>query len=298
MVSSFLAIALAFQVDSTVLRRLYEDNFSRRQDAQSARDLAGFLEREGDLAAARSAFAQALRLDAAALGSNAAQTLLDAAQVAQLSPPQEAEPLWRSVSESADPALAARGLAALAGLRIAADDKVGAVKLLRKAVAREESAGGKESAGVAVRLNALAPLLAPAEGVPLLERALAIDRKLLGSEHPETATTLANLAGLYLDAGRVDEALKAATAALAALENALGPDHPRIASAASMLAFCWRAKGDRARAEKLYRRALAIDEKAFGPSHPDTINDIQTLAAFLKETGRQKEAAELERRLR
>jgi tetratricopeptide (TPR) repeat protein len=298
MVSSLLVVALACQVDPAALRRLFQENFDHRQNAQAARDLAGFLQREGDASGARAAFAQALRLDEAALGPAAPPTLSDAAELAQLSPPEDAEPLWRRVVQSPDPSLAARALAALADLRAKAGNTPGAVKFLRDALAHEEIASGKESARVAVRLNALAPLLPPRQGIPLLSRALAINRKLLGDEHPETATTLANLAGLYLDAGRSSEALAAASHALTALENALGPDHPRIASAASMLAFCWRAKGDRARAEKLYRRALAIDEKSYGPAHPDTLNDIRTLAEFLRKAGRIREASELERRLR
>ena len=40
---------------------------------------------------------------------------------------------------------------------------------------------------VAVRLNALGPLLPPREGIPLLERALAINRKTLGDRHPRLA---------------------------------------------------------------------------------------------------------------
>jgi tetratricopeptide (TPR) repeat protein len=296
MVSSLLALVLMCQVDLAALRRLYEENLARRHDAQAARDLGGFLQREGDVSGARAAFVQALRLDEGALGPAAPQTLSDTAEVAKLSPPQDAAPLWRRVAQSTDHSLAARALAALGNLRAAAGDTPGAVQFLRQALAREEAAGGRQSAGVAVRLNALAPLLPPLQGIPLLERALAINRKLLGDAHPETATTLANLAGLYLDTGRADEALAAANRAVTTLEDALGPDHPRVAPALSMLAFCWRAKGEPVRAEKLYRRALAIDEKAYGPNHPDTLNDIRTLAEFLREIGRPREAAALERR--
>ena len=136
------------------------------------------------------------------------------------------------------------------------------MSLYRKALAKEEEAGGKDAAGVAVRLNALAVLVEPREGIAMLERALAIDRRLLGERHPETSITEANLAGLLLDSGRIDAALRLATAAVAGFEDTLGPENPRVASASMILAFCWRAKGDRARAERFYRQALAIDEAA------------------------------------
>jgi tetratricopeptide (TPR) repeat protein len=224
--------------------------------------------------------------------------MADAAELAALSPPGEAEPLWRRVAAGGSASLASRALAALAEVAAARNDRAGAAALLRRALAKEEEAGGRDSAGVAVRLNALGPLVPPREGTAMLERALAIDRRLSGDRHPETATTLANLAGLYLDTGRANEALRAATAALSIFEETLGPDHPRMAGACTMAAFCWRAKGDRARAEDLLRRALAIDAKAYGPRHPDTLDDVRNLAGFLRETGRAGEAAELEKRLR
>jgi tetratricopeptide (TPR) repeat protein len=154
-----------------------------------------------------------------------------------------------------------------------------------------------DSAGVAVRLNSLAVLLDPKEGIPLLERALTIDRRLLGERHPETATVETNLSGLLLDGGKPDAALRLAMSALAAFEETLGPESPRVASLSSIVALCWRAKGDNTRAERWYRRALAIDEAAYGTTHPETLSDVKNLAEFLRDTGKNAEAAALEKRL-
>jgi hypothetical protein len=41
---------------------------------------------------------------------------------------------------------------------------------------------------VAVRLNSLALVLTPRDAVPLLRRALLIDRRAWGEKHPQTAT--------------------------------------------------------------------------------------------------------------
>jgi len=132
----------------------------------------------------------------------------------------------------------------------------------------------------------------------MLERALAIDRRVLGARHRETSTTEANLAGLLLDSGRPDAAVGLANAAMAGIEETLGPENPRVASVSTILAFCWRAKGDRVRTERLYRRALAIDEAAYGAEHPETLGDVKNLAEFLREIGKTAEAAALEKRLR
>jgi tetratricopeptide (TPR) repeat protein len=64
------------------------------------------------------------------------------------------------------------------------------------------------------------------EAIPLLQRALAIREKALGPEHPETATSLNNLAELYRAMGAYDKALPLAQLALAIREKVSGPDHP------------------------------------------------------------------------
>ena len=293
-----LLVLLAMQPDPAALRRLFEENLTRTEKrygagdartAEAARDLGLFLKREGDLAGARAALDRAVRAE---------EKLADIAELASLTPAEEAEPLWQRVAKSPDPGLASRALAALGDLRAAAQDTTGAVSLFRKALAKEEEAKGKDSAGVAVRLNALAVLVGPKDGIPMLERALAIDRRVLGERHPETSTTEANLAGLLLDSGRADAAVRMANAAMAGIEDTLGPEDPRVASVSTILAYCWRAKDDRARAERFYRRALAIDEAAYGAEHPETLNDVKNLAEFLREIGKTSEAALLEKRLR
>jgi tetratricopeptide (TPR) repeat protein len=292
-----LLLLVAMQPDPAAIRRLFEENLTRSEKrygaedtrtAGAARDLGLFLKSQGDLADARTALARAVRIEG---------NLADVAELAALSPADEAEPIWQRVAASPDPALASRALAALGDLRAAAQDTAGAVVLYRKALAKEEEAKGKDSAGVAVRLNSLAVLVDPKQGIPMLERALALDRRLLGERHPETSTTEANLAGLLLNSRRADAALRLANVALAAFEETLGPKNPRVGSVSLILAFCWRAKGDRGRAERFYRRALAIDEAAYGPDHPETLGDVKNLAEFLREIGKTAEADRLEKRL-
>jgi hypothetical protein len=290
--------AFGFQPDAPMLRRLYEQELARQElawgvadnrTARAARDLGLFLrEWGGDAEGARQALAKALAIDEK---TGSSQMLSDAADLADLSPPSDAEPLWKRVANGPNNALAARAYAALGELREAAGDRAGAAYFYRQAVAKEEGAR------VAVRLNALALVSDPPAAIPLLERALAVDRRTWGEKHPETATTEVNLSGELLAAGRVAEAVRVGTLALAGFDATLGDAHPRTAAAASTLADALRANRDKAGAEKLYRRALAIDEEAYGPAHPETLTDVKNLAEFLRETGRTNEAAQLERRL-
>lgn len=55
---------------------------------------------------------------------------------------------------------------------------------------------------------------------------LAIREKTLGPEHPDTALTLNNLAMLYSNQGKYEEAVPLYQRALAISEKALGPEHP------------------------------------------------------------------------
>ncbi|MEL6854402.1 MAG: tetratricopeptide repeat protein, partial [Cyanobacteria bacterium J06607_13] len=61
---------------------------------------------------------------------------------------------------------------------------------------------------------------------PLFQDALALRRKLLGDDHPDVATSLNNLAGLYESQGRYDEAEPLYLRAIAILINRLGQQHP------------------------------------------------------------------------
>lgn len=286
-----VAAAFFLQPVPSALRGIFEEGLARRQaqygvfdarTAQAARDLGMFLSQHGEVADARNILDQVVRIDEKLFGANAPRTLADVAELAAVSPASQAESLWKRASETADPAVAARALAELGRLRANADDRPGAAALYRRALAKEEEAGGARSAGVALDLNALAKVVDPAEAIAFLERALAIDRRVLGSRHAETATTAANLAGLLADTPRNGEAIRLATEALAVFRQTVGPNHPRTAVAASILGYAYEVKGDRRQAEQMYRLALSIDERAYGPQHPQTRNDARVLAEFLK----------------
>ena len=79
---------------------------------------------------------------------------------------------------------------------------------------------------------------------PLFERALAIREKALGPEHPDTATSLNNLAMLLQAQGDYAAARPLFERALAIREKALGPEHPDTATSLNNLAILLQAQGD------------------------------------------------------
>ncbi len=152
----------------------------------------------------------------------------------------------------------------------------------------------------ATALNNLALMLQEtnrlAEAEPLMRKALAIDEKSYGPEHPMVAIDLDNLAQLLQDTNRLAEAEPLMRRALEIEETTYGPDHPDVAITLSNLAQLLKATNQAAEAEPLLRRALDIGKKNFGPDHPAVALRLGNLAELLKATNRLEEAEPLMRR--
>ena len=69
-----------------------------------------------------------------------------------------------------------------------------------------------------------------AQAEPLYQRALKIDEKALGPDHPSVGRDLNNLAELYRSQGQYSQAEPLYQRALKIDEQALGPDHPYVAN--------------------------------------------------------------------
>jgi len=100
----------------------------------------------------------------------------------------------------------------------------------------------------------------------------------LGTNHPDVAQALNNLANDYQAEGNYDEAEVLHKRALAIRERALGTNHPDVAQSLYNLAFVERWQGKYDQAEGLFKRALAIEEVTLGRSNPETARTLQGLA--------------------
>src|SRR6266542_461603 len=134
------------------------------------------------------------------------------------------------------------------------------------------------------------------KAIPLAERALAIRQKTLGAEHPDTPTSLDNLAYLYYEKGDYAQAEPLYRRALAIREKTLGAEHPDTATVLNDLALLYCEKGDYAQAEPLYRRALAIRQKTLGAEHRGTAPVLNNLALLYYQKGDFAQAELLYRR--
>src|SRR5262245_39970578 len=131
---------------------------------------------------------------------------------------------------------------------------------------------------------------------PLIMRALAIQEKALGPEHPDVAIALTTLALLYDEKGDATRALPLLQRALAIREQALGPESTVLATTLENIAAITDHQGETARAEALYQRALAIKEKVLGADHPLVATTLSNLATPVAERGDFAQAEALLRR--
>ncbi len=81
---------------------------------------------------------------------------------------------------------------------------------------------------------------------------------MLGPDHPDTATTLNNLALLYSDQGKYAQAEPLYQRALAIYEQAFDPDHPYIATVLENYARLLRQMQRNEEAATLEQRAQAM----------------------------------------
>jgi tetratricopeptide (TPR) repeat protein len=131
------------------------------------------------------------------------------------------------------------------------------------------------------------------EAHPLYEQALAIRRKSLGEDHPDTAESYDRVAFNLNAQGRYAEAQPLFERALAIRRKSLGEDHPDTAQGYNNVAFNLDAQGHYAEAQPLHQRALAIRRTALGEDHPSTAQSYNNVAFNLKEQGRYGEAQPL-----
>jgi tetratricopeptide (TPR) repeat protein len=131
---------------------------------------------------------------------------------------------------------------------------------------------------------------------PLLQHALDIRERALGPDHPNTATSLNNLAALYWAQGKFEQAEPLQERSLAITEKSLGLDHPDVAIRLNVLALLYSGQGKYELAEPLYLHALTISEKILGPDHPTVATRLNNLALLYKDQGKYAEAEPLYQR--
>jgi tetratricopeptide (TPR) repeat protein len=130
------------------------------------------------------------------------------------------------------------------------------------------------------------------EAQPLLDRTLDINRKVLGEEHPDTATSYDNVAFILNAQGQYAAAEERSRKALDIFRKLLGEEHPATARSFNNVAGNLRDQGKYAAAGEGYRKALEIWRKVLGEEDPDTARSYGNVAFNLYAQGKYAEAEE------
>ncbi|MBI2305846.1 MAG: tetratricopeptide repeat protein [Rhodocyclales bacterium] len=116
-------------------------------------------------------------------------------------------------------------------------------------------------------------------------RALELDRADLGEEHPNTISSINNLASTLQAQGDLAGAQVLQESALAIQRRVLGEEHPDTLTSINNLAGTLQAQGDLAGARALQEQELATCRRVLGEEHPDTLTSINNLAGTIYAQG-------------
>ena len=129
------------------------------------------------------------------------------------------------------------------------------------------------------------------DAVPLRQQILDACRKLLGEDHPDTATGYNNLAVNQNAQGKYAEAEAQLTGRPWTCDRKLlGEEHPDTAASYNNLAVNLNAQGKYAEAEPSYQKALDLPASCWARSTPHTATSYNNLASNLDAQGKYAEA--------
>ncbi|MFT5509378.1 MAG: CHAT domain-containing protein/tetratricopeptide (TPR) repeat protein [Hyphomicrobiaceae bacterium] len=168
-----------------------------------------------------------------------------------------------------------------------------------KPTTRRVSAREADLAVSLVNLGMMAQMTAssPPDGsaAKLYQRAIEIQEKVLGPDHPDLAASLNNLAELKSIQRKYAKAEQLHMRALAIREKSLGPNDPHIALSLTNLARLYgtmqRPKG----AIPLLEQAVKIGRTVLGNQHPDVVLSLRSLALAHAASGNFGKALSLHR---
>ncbi|KAJ5730155.1 P-loop containing nucleoside triphosphate hydrolase protein [Penicillium malachiteum] len=119
-------------------------------------------------------------------------------------------------------------------------------------------------------------------------------KEMLGPEHPDTLTSMANLASTYRNQGRWKEAEDLQLQVMETRKEVLGPEHPSALTSMGDLASTYQNQGRWKEAEDLQLQVMETSKEILGLEHLFTLTSMANLASIYRNQGRWKEAEDLE----
>jgi Tetratricopeptide repeat len=118
--------------------------------------------------------------------------------------------------------------------------------------------------------------------------------KLLGAEHPDTLTSMANIAVTYRKQGKWIKAEQLQVQVMDMTKKLLGAEHPDTFTSMADIAFTYWNQGRWIEAEHLEVQVMDMRMKLLGAEHPDTLISMGNLAVTYRNQGKWIEAEQLQ----
>ena len=116
------------------------------------------------------------------------------------------------------------------------------------------------------------------EAEQVYREVLELDRKVSGPEHPDTLTSMSNIARALSNQGNYREA-----------------EHPHTLTSMSNIAQALGNQGNYHEAEQMHREVLELRKEVLGSEHPDTLTSMNDVAQALGNQGNYHEAEQMHR---
>jgi len=130
-----------------------------------------------------------------------------------------------------------------------------------------------------------------------LERALDLQRRILGESNPDTLRSKVSLALLFLREGKYKDAEKLYDETVKADRRLLGREHSDTLNAELNLATLYYHEGKYAEAENLNRELLDIYRRRLGKDHTSTLRAENNLAVVYTAQGKYAQAEPIQKQL-
>jgi non-specific serine/threonine protein kinase/serine/threonine-protein kinase len=123
-----------------------------------------------------------------------------------------------------------------------------------------------------------------------LERALELQRRVLGPENPKTLRSLDGLGRVAINQGKGSEAEELMRTSLEASRRVLGTENRETLTRMQNLAFVYGMEGKYAQAEAVYSEAMEAGRRVLGPESRETLSAMSHLANLKRYRGKYAEA--------
>ena len=129
------------------------------------------------------------------------------------------------------------------------------------------------------------------------EAALDLRQRILGEEHPDTLTSMNNLASTLRQKGDLQGARELQEKELEICRRILGEEHPDTLISMGNLASTLVMQGDLQGARELEEKVLQSRQRILGEEHPHTLTSMGNIAQTLRQQGDLQGARELEEKV-